>query len=328
MTTDKKLSFAKKTSEVVKKSQPWNILIVDDEEEIHAITTLVLKNFTFKERELNLYSVYSAKEAKEFLKSHDEIAVIFLDVVMEQSDSGLQVVDYIRNDLKNKFSRIIIRTGQPGDAPELELIVKYDINDYKEKSELTVTKLYTTLVASLRSYDDIIQIEKNRQGLEQVVRASGNLFEFDNIKVFASGLLEQIASFMKIGDDILFLQFSGSICTRDSLNRKVLAGCGLFAAVDETQYELFFSEEEQKIIRDLPGRKTHHISKHLFLGYYLSDDKSENVIIYKTSEQIGEAAIKLIDIFSTNLGKAFDNICLSHEVEEIRKEVILSLNDI
>jgi CheY-like chemotaxis protein len=118
---------------------------------VHEVTRLVLGNFRFEDRALDILSAMTAEEAKEHLSAHDDIALVLLDVVMESDQAGLKLVEYIRNELGNKNVRIVLRTGQPGQAPEHEVIIKYDINDYKEKTELTSQKLATTLFASLRS---------------------------------------------------------------------------------------------------------------------------------------------------------------------------------
>ena len=146
--------------------EPWKIMIVDDEEEVHRVTHLVLDNFTFEDAGVNLISAYSGEEAKNLLARHPDTALILLDVVMESDQAGLEVARYIRNELKNSFIRIILRTGQPGHAPEQQVIVDYDINDYKSKSELTSQKLFTTVTAGLRYFRDIHTIEKSRQRLD------------------------------------------------------------------------------------------------------------------------------------------------------------------
>lgn len=178
------------------KIAPWRILIVDDDQEIHAVTRFILANVTFQNRSLELFSVYSAAEAKQFLQTKKDIAVILLDVIMETDDAGLQLTHYIREDLNNKAVRIILRTGQPGQAPEEKIIVNYDINDYKAKSELTSQKLFTTLVASLRSYETILSLEKNRAGLEKIITSSDSLFHINSMREFASGVLMQLSSFL------------------------------------------------------------------------------------------------------------------------------------
>ncbi len=147
----------------------WRILIVDDEEDVHTLTHFALDDYVYQGKGLEFISANSAQEAKMILEQHLDIAVIFLDVVMESNDAGLQLVRYIRDTLQNHFVRIILRTGQPGHAPEKEVILKYDINDYKNKTELTDKKLFTALTASLRAYADLMEIESYRQHLEDKV---------------------------------------------------------------------------------------------------------------------------------------------------------------
>lgn len=140
----------------------WSILIVDDDEEVHAVTKLALHDFEYDNKQLNLVSAYTAKQAKELLQEENNFAFILLDIVMESSDAGLKIIDFIRNELNNKLIRIIIRTGQPGYAPEQEIINLYDINDYKEKTELTATKLFTTTRTALSQYKQLSELENKK----------------------------------------------------------------------------------------------------------------------------------------------------------------------
>lgn len=148
---------------------PWKILIVDDEPSIHQVTTIILKTFSFQKRNLKLLHAFSATEAEELLIENPDTAVLLLDVVMETNDAGLHLAKVIRERLNNPFVRIILRTGQPGQAPEAKIIEKYDIHDYKEKTELTSQKLYTVLFSALRSYSDIIRLEQMNNELEKNV---------------------------------------------------------------------------------------------------------------------------------------------------------------
>lgn len=141
-------------------AEPWKIMIVDDEPTVHQVTQLALKDFVFDDKPFAFFSAYSSQEAKQLIAVNPDTALILLDVVMETNDAGLQVVHYIREELKNKRVRIILRTGQPGEAPEESVISNYDINDYKLKIELTRQKLITTTVAALRSYRDFSTIEE------------------------------------------------------------------------------------------------------------------------------------------------------------------------
>lgn len=146
-------------------SDSWRIMIVDDEIEVHDVTKLALQRFSFEDKNLSFISAYSGEEAKQLIQQYPDTALILLDVVMETNHAGLMVTKYIRDVLNNHGVRIILRTGQPGEAPEESVILDYDINDYKTKTELTHQKLFTTIISALRTYRHITTIEKKQQEL-------------------------------------------------------------------------------------------------------------------------------------------------------------------
>ncbi len=144
------LIFADETDDTAPAIAVWKVAIVDDEEEVHHVTQLALDDFSLDGKPIQFLSAFSAAEAEQLFAQHPDIAVVLLDVVMETDDAGLNFVKYLRQTLKNDLVRIILRTGQPGRAPEREVILNYGINDYKAKTELTANKLFTTLVTALR----------------------------------------------------------------------------------------------------------------------------------------------------------------------------------
>ncbi|MBF0568099.1 MAG: PAS domain S-box protein [Nitrospirae bacterium] len=150
----------------------WKIMIVDDEQEIHDMTRLALKHFVYDGKSLEFISAYSGTEANRLIEEHPDTAVILLDVVMEEDNSGLLVTKHIREELKNNLVRIILRTGQPGQAPKHDVIVQYDINDYREKTELTSEKFDITMLLALRTYRAIINLENGKRGLERIIAAN------------------------------------------------------------------------------------------------------------------------------------------------------------
>lgn len=143
----------------------WKILIVDDEEEIHVVTRLALHDFSFGGRHLEFVSAYSGQQARKLIQENPDTAIILLDVVMETDDAGLEVARYIRQELGNHFVRIILRTGQPGLAPERRVLKVYDINDYRAKTELTQDRLFSVIYTALSSYRDLIALARNRRQL-------------------------------------------------------------------------------------------------------------------------------------------------------------------
>jgi signal transduction histidine kinase/AraC-like DNA-binding protein len=176
----------KESSKEVKPDEPedyWKVLVVDDEEDVHSVTRMALKGFIFKEKEIQFLHTYSARETKKILSGNPDISLIFLDVVMETNNAGLDLVKHIRNKLNNHLTQIVLRTGYPGQAPEREVIVEYEINDYKTKTELTTFKLFTVTLASLRAYDSMIHLENLRQNLEVKVRERTAELERKNYQI-------------------------------------------------------------------------------------------------------------------------------------------------
>lgn len=156
--------------EIVRRShekKSWKILIVDDEDDVHTVTRLALRRLIFEERPMEFLSAHSAAEAKALLHIHSDIAVILLDVVMEDDNAGLSLASYIRKELSNSMVRIIIRTGAPGQAPEEHVIMDYDINDYREKTELTTQRLRTAVITALRSFRDLSTIDTLNLEIEE-----------------------------------------------------------------------------------------------------------------------------------------------------------------
>ena len=148
------------TQPAAPRREPWTILVVDDDDEVHQITRLALQNVRFEERPLTVLSAHSGREALERLQDQADIALVLLDVVMETDDAGLRVARDIREVLHNEAVRIVLRTGQPGQAPERAVIVDYDINDYKTKTELTAAKLFTTVITGIRAFRHIITVQR------------------------------------------------------------------------------------------------------------------------------------------------------------------------
>ncbi|MFV3074345.1 diguanylate cyclase [Niveispirillum fermenti] len=189
---------------------PWRILIVDDDEEVHSVTRYALRKVCFRDRPLELLSAYSAAQAQTMLSAEKDIALVLLDVVMETDDAGLRLVRAIREDLADSAVRIILRTGQPGQAPEERVIADYDVNDYKAKTELTAQKLFTTVIAALRAYDSIVTIEANRRGLRRMIALDDRLRPDMGIDAYAQTMLEQAGP-------ILGANASGLVCVVDDL---------------------------------------------------------------------------------------------------------------
>lgn len=304
----------------------WNILIVDDEKIVHESTKMVLNDFVFQNKRINFLCAYNAEEAKTILKDHDDIAVVLLDVVMEKDNSGLELVRFIRDELKNKFIRIILRTGQPGQAPEEEVIVNYDINDYKMKTELTLQKLLTTIVSALRSYSNIMELELNRRGLENIIKVETDLYEVHHIKVFAELLLNRIQSIHHLEEDSCYMR--SVMDESDHKRYKIIAGTGRFSDYAGKSLTVDQYNKMSHLFDGVFASKSHYETKDQYLSYYKSIDIIENYIYFEGLSNLDSNEKKLFKILISNLSVAVDNIALNEKLVQTQSELINRLSEV
>ncbi|MGL1901216.1 MAG: DUF3369 domain-containing protein [Fibrobacterales bacterium] len=307
---------------------PWKILIVDDDEGIHDVTKIVLKDFIFDGRPLEFLSALSGEDAKSILLKHQDIAVLYLDVVMETNDAGLQLVKYIRDELENKTVRIILRTGQPGMAPESHVIQNYDINDYRSKEELTSQKLMTSLFAALRSYRDIETIDTYKRGLEKLLLTSSSLFKPQSMQKFASIVLEQMVSLLNLEHDALYCQaphHDENSCADDFV---VLASTGKYSGSEGMEVSEVVSGKVEKDINSAIEQMKSMYNDVFYLGYFKTSNGAQNIIYLKGWSKLETKDKMLIDVFCANLSVAFENIYQNMEYVDTQKEIFYTMSEI
>ncbi|KUM54643.1 response regulator [Rheinheimera sp. EpRS3] len=311
----------------------WKVLIVDDEPEVHAVTKLALSDFTFQSKNLSFFSAYSGSEAKELIKQHPDTAIILLDVVMETDDAGLLVARYIREELHNEHVRIILRTGQPGQAPERQVIINYDINDYKSKTELTAQKLFTVIMSSLRSYRDIMSLEQSRQGLEKIINASADLFSSHSMEQFIDGVLQQLTSILGCNEDALLVSSSlvaGNVAgeVTDPHNLVVFAGQGEFESKEGKPVQEVLAPELMDAF-DTALKSRGIVYRDNYLVAYCTSKFTHGSLLYISGLPgiITDNQKKLIELFSQNVQIAYENVQLQHEIEDTQREIVYRLSE-
>ncbi|GGI90367.1 DUF3369 domain-containing protein [Shewanella gelidii] len=326
--------FSGNKSKAIETEPAWKVLIVDDEPDVHTVTKLALSRFKLDNRSLEFINAYSGEQAREILEKESDIAVAFVDVVMESDHAGLELIKWIREENHNHVIRLILRTGQPGQAPEENVIVNYDINDYKSKAELDSRKLVTSVYSALRSYRDIMEIEKSRQiqvkhrhGLERVLKATSGLFELRNLQQFADGLLAQVASLLNIDQETMLVSYNAlDVMSEriDSDSIQVLAATGKFGHhVNQTIPEDIIALLQQAI-----HAQQCLYQEDVFVGYFPTNSSWVNLLYIDGVKDISPLDKQLIDIFSINVGVAFENLLLNQEIEDTQSELILKLGDV
>src|SRR5688572_16788821 len=241
----------------------WKIAVVDDDPAVHDGTRFALQDYSLHGRGLELLSARSAAEARILFGDHPDVAVILLDVVMETEGAGLELVEYVRDELQNETVRIILRTGQPGQAPERRIVVDYDINDYKAKTELTAEKLFTALTAALRSFDQLLKLVETRRGLEIIIDAAATLFDLRSLQRMAEGVLMQLSSLMDV-------DCAGILVLREGEGTEglsVLAGSGCYAAFAAAADRRPLDEDLKRLIQDAFRNRRHDFSVGRYILY-------------------------------------------------------------
>lgn len=218
----------------------YKVLIVDDEVDVHKATKLALSGLSFEGIPVHFISSYTAEDAKRTLIEHGEVAIILLDVVMEYDHAGLDFVDFVRKELKNDKVRIILRTGQPGVAIEEKVIVDYDINDYKDKTELTRKKLFTTVYSTLRAYRDINKLYHTQKGLRQIIENTGDLFNMGDFtfQEFVVNILEKLM-YIRGYNQVIEQHFDSFFIYFYKGHKKIIAAKG--------KYESLVNVEDERV---------------------------------------------------------------------------------
>ena len=293
----------------------WNILIVDDDEEIHTVTRLALSDLLVSDRKLNFLHAYTGKQAVTILTEYQqEIAIILLDVVMETDDAGLNVVKHMREKLHLVEPRIILRTGQPGYAPEEQVIKTYDINDYKTKTELTRGKLMTTVIASIRSYQQLRTINQSRIGLQKIIQSAANLLEEHSVKGFCEGIVTQISSMIGLEAEGVVCARAGSVLDKDDEDGVyVLGAAGEYATYINKRIEQMHAPViVEHVNRCLKFQK--HVFERDFSVLYISSSGFEAAVYVNMSRELGELDRQLLEIFLSSVSVGYENVNLFHQL--------------
>ena len=317
----------------LKTKENYKIMIADDYDEIHVITKMMLKDFEFEGKGLEFIDTYTGEDTIKALEKNPDTAVLFLDVVMEDNHSGLNVVEVLRGRLDNKMTRIVLRTGQPGQAPEETVIRDYDINDYRLKTEMTAKRLYTTLYSALRNYRDLYQINTHKNGLKKIIKTSANLFEHNSLNEFLTSILVQLSNFKKSNPEMVYIRDGvdkggGFVTIEKNKKATIVAATGKFKSyigkdidlvselkevVDKIKYS---DTSEEKIIFVDSGFIIKNNAKNSFNNYIYIEGNND---IYD---------FDLIHLFLTNYSVALDNYILNNTIVNTQKEIIITFGEV
>ena len=293
---------------------PIKIAVVDDDVFVHEGTRFALGSYTLNGRTLEILSAYSAAEAKTLLRDHPDVAVVLLDVVMETDRAGLDLVGYIREELGNETIRIILRTGQPGQAPEREVVLRYDINDYKAKTELTADKLFTALTAALRSHDQLLRISEAGRKLQGMLAFTGALFGQRSLHRLAEAVLDGVAMLAgSDGDGLVVVAAPGG-------EERVLAGRGAHAGAPRALVRADLGEGLGHLVaRALEGPGV--VSRKPFAVGLRTEGGRRVAIVATVPDQGGTLDEVLLKLFCDRVAAAFDTVLLQDDLRQANERL-------
>ncbi|MDA3957718.1 HD domain-containing phosphohydrolase [Oceanispirochaeta sp.] len=325
---DKSLHFSSDIKEHKESvpEDPWKILIVDDESIMHSVTKLVLRDYRFEGRKLHFLSAYSSIEARTIIKENPDIAVALIDIVMEEDNSGLQFVHWLRDDQKNREIRIILRTGQPGLAPERDIIQRYEINDYKEKTELTDVKLITSLTVAIRGFRDLHVLNRNRHGFQKILAGGTELWSTENTRDFLFRILQQYQR-IAAGESGL-IQKDSLIIQNGDMGCRIRLGTGIYAEQEGSSLSEAYDSEFAPLIKEC-ARGGSIIYVFPFLACALGTRQDEGLYLIT---RLGKAPDKtdhnILSAFLMNTSLAMDYWILSVSRSRSQKKMLYFLSEV
>jgi response regulator RpfG family c-di-GMP phosphodiesterase len=303
---------------------PWKLMIVDDEHDVHAVTKLALDNFVLDGRSIRFLDAYTGREAVEIMAQHPDTALVLMDIVMESERAGLDAIEAIRKQLGNRIVRIVVRTGHPGQAPERDVVTRYDINDYKEKTELTAKKLFTTVYTGFSLYDDLASTKRSREALDRIATASATVLRRKIPERLARGALQLLAGVL--GVNRAAKKF-GAVLVADVNDPKapIIAGLGKHAALTGVA----IGAPEAAAVRE-PMQAVARMwdtGPHAFAARIKSAGGHALGLYLETERALPPIDAHVLDVFCRSVDNALHVARLNQDLQKTQYELIMMLSE-
>lgn len=285
----------------------WRVLVIDNDPDVHAAARMALEGRTLFERPLVFMHAYSGDEARALLLREHDLAMVILDVVTEDAQSGLDLVSFIRHTAGMRNTRIVLRTGRPGHVPALSTLLQHDINDYRTKAELTCDRLLAMVVTAVRSYKQLCAVEENRRGLELIVRSSALLLEETDLQAFADGVIVQLSALLNVPEQ-------GIVCTQDGRRAErypVIAATGRFEPLLDLPLHTLADTRVLTLIQQALSRRCNVYGDSGGLALYLGSRDGTGLAVFVDVPRLHSSLDRqLIEVFCANLNTLLHNRAL------------------
>ena len=323
--------FAKQLNKTVNEEPkntltPWQVLVVDDEADVHAITKITTRHFTVDDKPIEIISAYSKAEGIEKFKQHPDLALALVDVVMETEHAGLELIDYVRNELGNHNVRLVLRTGQSGQAPESEVISRYDINDYKSKTELTNQKLKTLFYSAIRSYRDIATLERSRLGIQNVLSSTSNVLKSTTLTNFANAVLEQVVVLQGHKSQAVYASTFPNMGENERQHYFVAATSEFLSEHHTPSFESLPDNIKSMFHHALDTESSHHFAGG-YVSYLQTSSGHKNVLAVVTEKQLNEQDLELLELYCSNVSLTYEMLLKNEDMLEVQRQLVFLLGE-
>ncbi|MCH1918633.1 EAL domain-containing protein [Shewanella sp. A3A] len=305
-------------------SRAWHVLSVEDDANYQASLVNILEGYVVKQQPIHMHTAGSAAHAAEVIAATPELSVVLLDVVMEDDDAGLRLVDTIRHVIGNSTLRVILLTGQAGMAPFTDVMQRYDIDEYWQKTDLTADKIRSVVAAHIRTWSAYHELEQARKGLTMVVEASRELSRLSDIKEYANLLLAKVSR-------IIDASIGGIICAQHAAavhpsEYNVVSHSGIFSELCQTSVQTLgqlpapYCERLKPLIARCHQLKQHQFDGNFSVLYFTADkvdDASNFMMVVESQTPLSDYHINLLKVFSENVSNGFNNILLCNRLSEL-----------
>lgn len=310
----------------------WKVLIVDDDNFIHRMIKEINKDLQFEKRRIEFISAYNSDEAKEILLKDNNIALVLMDIFLEEENSGLNLAKYIREDLKNSETRIVLITGRGSMDLQEEIILNYDINGYESKTDLFSKKMNTVILSSLRSYRDIIRIKNNKESMGKVVSSISKLYEKDALNDFLSSSICHLSALINQcsgrGKENCNINAFAALKQEYSNIFKIVDAKGKYKNYIGSKVREVVSYEDLSKINRIYRKGDHKLFENCYIASYKGSSGNEAIIFIEVENHAEYIDLELLEVFHKSISATFENLCLNIEIEETQKELLYILGEV
>lgn len=308
----------------------WKILIADDDNFIHRMIKEMNQDIKFENKRIEFYSAYTSQEAIDILEENQDMALVLIDVFLEEQNSGLRLVEYIREEIKNSDIRIVLMTGKGSMILQEKAILNYDINGYENKSELFSKKMNTVILSTLRSFRDINKIKNNKLAMGEVVESISNLYETSSIEEFLSGSLNYLSEVINQGQGQKACSINSFAAIKQGQTNifNIVDGRGRYSKSINNRIRETVSESDLIKINEIYKRGDHEFFDNCYISRYKSSAGNEAIIFIETDCKIEHIDIELLDVFHKSISATYDSLCVNIEIEETQKEILYTLGEV